>query len=58
MLNNKKELTVIVLAINETSSLEKVIADVSLFSFVAKILIVSPEFVTKDCLKTQKNLRK
>ena len=56
MLNNKKELTVVVLAINETFSLEKVIADVSLFSFVAKILIVSPEFVTNDCLKTQNKI--
>lgn len=55
-LKYKKELTVIVLAINETFSLKETVDQVSSLNFVQKILIVSPKFVSKECLKTQKNL--
>ncbi len=56
VLQDKKELTVIVLAINETFSLKETIDQVSSFEFVEKIFIVSPKFLSKECLETQKNL--
>ena len=55
MLNNK-ELTAVVLASNETFSLENVIKKLLSFKFIEKIIIVSPNFVTSECLKTQKVL--
>ena len=55
MLNNR-ELTALVLASNETFSLEKVVKKLLSFKFIKKIIIVSPNFVTSECLKTQKVL--
>ena len=57
MLNNK-ELTAVVLASNETFSLENVIKKLLSFKFIEKIIIVSPNFVTSECLKTQKFCQK
>ncbi len=53
---NNRELTALVLASNETFSLEKVIKKLITFNFINKIIIISPKFVSNDCLKTQKNI--
>ena len=58
MLRDKKELTVIVLAVNETFSLKETIDHVFSFKFVERIYIISPKFVSKACLEVQKNLCK
>lgn len=57
-MNKNKELTALVLASNETFSLEEVIEKLISFSFLNKIIIVSPSFVSSNCLETQKNLSK
>ena len=53
------KLTVIVLAVNETSSLERIIKTIKDFDyFIEKIIIVSPKSVTNECKKTQLQLKK
>ena len=54
MLRDKKELTVIVLAVNETFSLKETIDHVFSFKFVERIYIISPKFVSKACLGFKK----
>ena len=52
------KLSVIVLAVNETESLEKVVEKLIEFEhFIEKILIVSPKFVTNECKKIQHQLK-
>ena len=52
------KLTVIVLAVNETHSLEHIIKTLTKFDyFIEKILIVSPVFITAECKKTQSQLK-
>jgi len=52
------KLTVIVLAVNETHSLEDVIKTLTKFDyFIEKIFIISPVFVTSECKKTQSQLK-
>lgn len=53
---NNATLTVIVLAVNETTSLKRVINKILSFSFVSKIIIISPKFVSNGCISTQKKL--
>jgi hypothetical protein len=57
-MNDDTSLTVIVLAVNETNSLKKVIEKILIFNFVEQIKIISPNFVSKDCLEIQKKLSK
>lgn len=55
-MNNNPKLTTIVLASNETFSLEQVVDEISSLKFVEKIIIISPNFVSNECLSTQKKI--
>ena len=53
------KISVIVLAVDETRSLENVIKTLTKFDyFIEKIFIISPEFVSEECKKTQSQLKK
>lgn len=55
---HKDKLTILILAVNETSSLEETVKKISIFSFIEDIFIISPKFITSDCRITQKKIIK
>ena len=52
------ELDIILLAVNETNSLEKTVLILKKNNEIKNIFIISPDFVSKECLDIQKKLRK